>query len=155
MFTALSENFGNLRAKLHLFVAMAPVVQLRNNQNEFLKTLADDIDSITWWMDFFGIDELFGPNWVLASKVFCVIKPDWCNQANEFADLNRKPLYEDESIPTQDQIVLNPLSSKQLLHYGQIIKNQRFMQFDYYQINKNKNTKKYGGSRKYVPDIPL
>ena len=82
MFSALAENHGSLRSKLNIFVSMAPIVRLKETQDDFLKSLADDIDSITWWMHLLGVDELFGPNWVLTSAALCIVKPTWCAKAN-------------------------------------------------------------------------
>lgn len=44
MFTALAENFGNLRKKVNLFVALAPVVRLDNAYNEMIVSLAKNVD---------------------------------------------------------------------------------------------------------------
>jgi hypothetical protein len=57
---------------------MAPVVYMDNIENEFWNSMADDIDSITWWTDFFGINEFFGPNWIFTSGALCYIKDSWC-----------------------------------------------------------------------------
>jgi hypothetical protein len=45
MFTALTENFGDMRNKINAFVALAPVMRLGHSSNEMLQKIAKDIES--------------------------------------------------------------------------------------------------------------
>jgi hypothetical protein len=67
MFSALSENHGDMKDKINLFIALSPVVYLKNTKNSFLRELANDIDSLAWWFDNLGINSLFGPEWSIIS----------------------------------------------------------------------------------------
>jgi lysosomal acid lipase/cholesteryl ester hydrolase len=40
MFTALAENFGNLREKINAFVALAPVINLGHSTAPFIRDIA-------------------------------------------------------------------------------------------------------------------
>ena len=53
MFSALSENHGDLRNKLNVFIALAPVIKLDHISNDFFKYLADHVDHIQWWLNIF------------------------------------------------------------------------------------------------------
>ena len=63
MFTALAENYGDLRSKINLFVALAPVVRIDNAYNDMDTSLAESIDRAQYWLASLGIDEIFGPGW--------------------------------------------------------------------------------------------
>jgi hypothetical protein len=64
---------------------MAPVVKLESSTDEFINNLADDLDSYQYWFWFFGISELFGPNWSYISAAFCFWNEDFCRSAGAFA----------------------------------------------------------------------
>ena len=81
--------------------------------------MAEDIDSITWWTDFFGINEFFGPNWIFTSGALCYIKDSWCQQAEDFANYNSEGSLDDLDVP-------NPTSANQLIHYAQVMKTGKF-----------------------------
>ena len=71
-FSALSENYESIRSKISFFAAFAPVVQLRNTQSNFFKKWGVDVDTIQWWLDSFGIVEIFGPDWHWIKSSFCL-----------------------------------------------------------------------------------
>lgn len=66
MFNALAENFDNMREKVKVFVALAPVVRLDNITDPTFVDLAKNVDTYHWWLDAFGIDEILGSNWLIA-----------------------------------------------------------------------------------------
>jgi len=64
---------------------LAPVVQLRNAKNEFMLSLIEKIDDVQYWFKYFGISELFGPDWIDISAPFCCWNKDFCRSAAAFA----------------------------------------------------------------------
>jgi hypothetical protein len=82
MFSALSENHGQLNDKVNLFIALSPVVFLQQTKNESIKELIGDIDGLVWLFNYLGIYELFGPEWQLISESICMFKEDLCSKIN-------------------------------------------------------------------------
>ena len=87
MFSALSENKGNLKSKISAFIALAPVMNLGNTKDEFLLMLSENVESYLYWLDYFGITEFFGPNWSYISAAFCFWNEDFCRTAGGFEEL--------------------------------------------------------------------
>lgn len=87
MFSALSENKGDLKRKINAFIALAPVMNLGNTQDEFLLMLSKNVNSYHSWLDFFGITEFFGANWSYVSAAFCYWNQDFCRTASGFEEL--------------------------------------------------------------------
>ena len=63
LFSALSNDHGNLKEKINLFIALSPVVFLSHTLNSTMRDLSGDIDGLVWLFDYLGIFELFGPEW--------------------------------------------------------------------------------------------
>jgi len=83
MFVALAENYGNVRDKLNLYVALAPVVKIDNHKMNFLKTLVNHLDTIEETMWLFGFNELYGTSWTGFASKFCFMNSDWCGAKND------------------------------------------------------------------------
>ena len=81
MFTALAENFGNLKEKVNLFVAMAPVVYIGRTSDSFFKELAGMLDVVKDALDELELYEFFGEGWSLTSDLFCAITVNICDEA--------------------------------------------------------------------------
>jgi len=81
MFAALSKNWYNIRDELNHFVALGPAVRLANIKIEFFKNLAADVDRVYYFLDMFGINELFGPEWSLISAGFCLFNKSFCDKS--------------------------------------------------------------------------
>jgi hypothetical protein len=75
----LANNFGNLSSKINLYVALAPVVQMNNIQDSFFLSLSKSVGMIQWWLNFFGIYEMFGTDWQIISSGFCFFNQNICN----------------------------------------------------------------------------
>lgn len=60
MFTALAFDYGKLNDKLHMFVAVGPVVRLDDVRAEFMKQIGGRVYDLQWWLDFFNLEEAFG-----------------------------------------------------------------------------------------------
>ena len=67
------------------FIALGPAVKLDNTKVEFFKTFSDEVDTIQWWLEFFGIDELFGVNWQVVSSPLCAVVKIVC-EFNSFVN---------------------------------------------------------------------
>ena len=102
MFSALAENQGDIKNKLNLYVALAPVAVLDNISNPFFVELAGKVDTISWWIDFFNIDELFGTTWQLASSGFCIFNPDFCRKADDLTIASREIKFRDDTVSLED-----------------------------------------------------
>jgi hypothetical protein len=60
MFSALAKNHGDLRNKIDLFVALAPVTNLGATNNVFLKAMAN-VESISRsTLNSLGVADIFG-----------------------------------------------------------------------------------------------
>jgi hypothetical protein len=90
VFSALAENYDNIRDDISAFIALAPVIQLRNTRDSFISNMGYDVDSLQWWLDFFGITEIFGPDWLWIKPAICGVKEKWCNQLGELERINRR-----------------------------------------------------------------
>ena len=101
MFTALAENYGGLKEKLDVFIAMAPVAKLDHTKNNFFVKTSQDADSIQWWLDKLYIHELFGPQWQKIKKGICWIKKSWCEGVAEELD-TRKVKFDTNRIPEKE-----------------------------------------------------
>ena len=77
MFSALAEN-PDFKHKINSFIAMAPVIKLDYIENRIFEHLAQNHESIEYWLNFFKINELFGENWEHVQKGFCLIETGFC-----------------------------------------------------------------------------
>jgi len=59
MFSALSFNHGNLRDKIDLFIACAPIIILRNSPNTMMQSAAAHWKSVQGVMHKFGYYEIY------------------------------------------------------------------------------------------------
>ena len=105
MFAALSENYGNLKDKLNLFVALAPVVRLDNAYNDMIVSLAQNVNQAQFWMSTLGIDEVFGPEWQDIAFRYCPAAPreyrEMC-YGEKFLNLHRRVKWNDTIVPMED-----------------------------------------------------
>ena len=74
MFTALSENFQGMRSKITQFVALGAATRISNTEFNLFQFVADDLDSLKWWLNFFNINVLFSSGWRIGASAFCVAK---------------------------------------------------------------------------------
>ena len=162
MFSALAFNYGNMNDKLLMFVAVGPVVRLDDVRAEFMKQIGGRVYDMQWWLDFFKLKEAFGPNWKSAARGFCFFNKEFCASTNIFEVKNRWTIYPDEVVPLADQEIQNTVSVQSLIHYGQIISERRFQQYNYWRDDRDMNAAKYGpdyvdtfGTKKDMPIIPI
>mmetsp|Transcript_10825 Transcript_10825/g.18131 ORF Transcript_10825/g.18131 Transcript_10825/m.18131 type:complete len:183 (+) Transcript_10825:97-645(+) len=152
MFSALAQNQHDLKSKVNLFVALSPVTNISHTTSGFLKDLSNKVDKFQWWADFLGIHEIFGADWVLVSKIFCLRFSDFCNsdfyQAMQTRDYELK---DPNSVSYFDRLIANSASYKQFIHYGQIIDRDRFQEYDYKNEDKKLNLLHHGSNN--IPEI--
>jgi len=77
MFTALAENFGNIREKVNLFIALCPITNLGYSTAGIMKQASSDFgyNLIAGILSSFGIHELRGPRWQYVQAAFCLVFP--------------------------------------------------------------------------------
>ena len=122
MFTALAENHGNLRSKINLFVAMAPVVRLDNTTNEILVNLGQNVNRAQYWMASLGFDEVLGPEWFTIAATYCPLfeskqYKDMC-YGEKYLYLKKRMRWDSTIVPMEDQKKMNAASAKQIIHFG-------------------------------------
>jgi len=59
-------------------IGLGPAMKLDNTQVKLFRDLANDVDRIYYWLDFFKIDEVFGPSWSILSSGFCIFNRSFC-----------------------------------------------------------------------------
>ena len=93
MLAALAEGQHELHAKVNLFIALGPILELRNTQTAVFQSLigGDGIDQLQWWLDYYNIHEMYGPAWDAESSGFCFFQKDFCDQSEELIKLNARP----------------------------------------------------------------
>ena len=114
-----------MQDKLNVFIAMAPVAMLDHTNNKFFLNFAKDTDSVQWWLDKFGIHELFGTKWQAAQKSFCWFKASFCEGAADALE-TRKLRFDTSKVPEHEQTLQNSASVKLIVHLGQIISRKKF-----------------------------
>ena len=77
MFVALAENFGNMKDKINLFVAICPITNLEHSSADIMKKAASSIgyNAISGALSSFGIHELRGPRWDYIQAFLCLVIP--------------------------------------------------------------------------------
>jgi len=128
MFTALAEDFGDLRNKVTHFVALAPITYLGGSHNEFFELLAPLFPVIKKWLNDLEVYEIFGTGFESIKKGFCSTFSDLCN-ISDFMKLNPEDPLTD---PITAQIVnfrfstINPASVKMMAHLGELRTSNKF-----------------------------
>ena len=86
MFAALAENFGNMKDKINLFVAICPITNLEHSSASIMKNAASSYgySSISGALSSFGIHELRGPRWAYIQASLCLVLP--CSSLGAFSD---------------------------------------------------------------------
>jgi len=71
MYAALAENFGNLRDKLSIFCALAPVVNLKNTPNGMLENASKFWRQLEPAASKFNLYEIRSPKQDKLMNAFC------------------------------------------------------------------------------------
>lgn len=149
MFSTLSEG-SDLNSKLDIFVALAPIVNLANTKEDFLVKISKQWHLAQSTLRNLKLYEIRDPKFDKALRGFCNLFSIVCNELTDWFEL-QSPYSDDTAWQLQQSRPSSSASSKQLIHYAQIIKNGVFRQYDYGSDAANKE--KYGS--RIVPLIPL
>jgi hypothetical protein len=75
MFTALTENFGNMRSKINSFVALAPVMNLGHSTYGVLPSVASNIETVAKTVSKMGFYRVVGKSLDNLSGSLCYVVP--------------------------------------------------------------------------------
>mmetsp|Transcript_10823 Transcript_10823/g.18126 ORF Transcript_10823/g.18126 Transcript_10823/m.18126 type:complete len:158 (+) Transcript_10823:599-1072(+) len=154
MFSALAFDEDRIRDKVNLFVAFAPVTNIAKTSNEFMKSMAENVDTIQWWIELLQVKEYFGGDWSMIPRTICAFAREACEATLDLVLKSRNfELKEPYLISDYDRLLVNPVSYKQLIHFGQIINMDRFQLYDYFNEGSGRNKALYG--LRGVPAIPI
>ena len=134
MFSALSENHGNLRSKLHNFVALCPIINLGWSQDPLIVYGANNYDFVNSTLSNLHLIDIPSPGHVSSTIYNAVCKVINCKIFNNVAqnifgenspyDRNDRAIVLDKRSPSDS-------SAKQIQHFAQSKRDMRFAQFDY------------------------
>jgi hypothetical protein len=140
MFAALAANYGTLRSKLDIFVALAPVAEMGNITDSFYASVAQNWKLISSILPLTGIYELGDPETTPSMQGFCRLAKFICNKLQNA--LNAGETSEWNSQDAADLASARPqsnCSAKQAIHYGQLISANDFQKFDLGSSRSNKS----------------
>ena len=151
MYSALSYNFGNLQDKLNVFLATAPVANLKNSPNSMI------VDASKYWKQLestaktFKMYEIRNPKFDTLMRTFCGTFSDLCSAITAFLNMESSPY----NVKSREEVIdARPGSSaslNQIVHYGQLANSGVFKQYDW--GSDKANIEHYG--TKVVPLITL
>ena len=142
MFSALAMNHGDLQAKVNIFIALAPVANLKHTPNEMLKTAASQWRSLEPAIRHFNAYEIRNPAQDKALTAFCTTSGSLCDGIKNFLNMELSPYNVDSREIVSDYRPGSSCSLKQVIHYGQLANSGVFKQYDY--GSDAENTKHYG-----------
>jgi pimeloyl-ACP methyl ester carboxylesterase len=127
MFTALSELedsfFGD---KTSLFVALGPVSKIPNTDIKMVQLALTFYNTIVHVVEMLGMYEIMGYNQDAEMSTFCSYLPSVCAYTELYV-YNRDPRLDDpDRCMVSDMHSPNGASVRQLLHYAQNIREDRF-----------------------------
>ena len=117
MFSALAEGHGNLKDKVNMFVALAPVVYMGNAEDDLLNKVSAAAEILYDSFARVKVYELFGHEWYEYSSVVCSFFHSFCEENG----INMDPItpYVNEWRTRVKNTREGPGASvKQLLHYA-------------------------------------
>jgi len=132
MFSALAFNHGDLNSKLDLFIACAPIINLRNSPNTMMQEAAAIWKPLEGTMEKFGFYAVgSNPSQQKSMETFCKIFGWLCTTIKNFANIGASPWNDPTTSAIVDARVGSWASLKQIVHYGQIFKTGIFKDYDY------------------------
>ena len=129
MFSAVSEDPEYYKDKISLFVALGPATKLTHIQKKFFKRVANHYEEIVGAWNILGINELMNANDKSSEKVknlFCGSISDVCVELGEFFVSENHDLDDYSRFAVYMGHMPNGASVKQLKHYAQNMKEDRF-----------------------------
>ena len=159
MFYALAtdeENKSFLSSKVNLFIALAPVTRVKNMKAPLINVFMPFYDILDWFNTMVGWYELFGEKkWNVMFKIFCRTTPRLCYWSERLSYTNN--VQADNFERTQVLIGHQPggVSLKNLFHFAQGIRSEKFQLWDYDWdfATKNSNWEAYGQMKPPVVDL--
>lgn len=152
MFAALSDEhtMEYVNSKVNLFIALAPIVYLANQESEILKILAYGTIGIETLADTFGVYSIFPGACSETSaqsefeSALCKIAKPFCNGILAIADAN--PEYDNtKRLPYFMKHEPSGSSLMQFYHYKQWVKeSDKHPEFKMYNYGHKENEKIYG-----------
>lgn len=136
--------------KLDIFIACAPIVNLANTQEDILVKTSQNWRLVQFNVQLLNIWEIRDPTLEKNLRVFCSIFSSLCDSISAWFHI-KSPYTDDAAWALQNSVPQSGASSKQILHYSQIITQGVFRQYDY--GNDNDNVSHYGS--KIIPLIRL
>ena len=122
MFTALAEGFGNLKEKLDIFIAVAPIT---NMYHATQKTLKDGTKKYgAYDLVLSKVYQFNGPNWENIRTMACLVFP--CDLLNDLTNPAYAPYNDENVIKTIAVRRHAAASTKQLFHFMQSARDNNF-----------------------------
>eukprot|EP00347_Sterkiella_histriomuscorum_P000964 403373853 len=135
-FASLAMNNEFYKDKVKAFIALAPVITMKNATSSLLKQLSQN-DMIPLLLETNNFYEMFPENDTTIQNTFdtlgqiCIVLPSICTQTlSVFAD-TRADLVNQDRISLYFKRFSAGTSLKNLVHMGQIMTSGKFQQYDY------------------------
>ena len=151
MFSALAYNHGSIQDKVNIFLATAPVANLKNSPNSMIHQAAGQWKLLESTLKTFRAYEIRNPTQDKLLKSFCGTFSGLCSGITAFLDMESSPYNVKEREEVQDARPGSSASLNQIVHYGQLADSGIFRQYDW--GSDKKNIAHYG--TKNIPVITL
>ena len=137
MFYALAEHNDKMSERVNLFVALAPVVMLTHAHDGFIGDVSKNQDVIRTTLKTLGTYELLGKHWNSAARHLCNYLFFVCDGASYWY-MTAQTAYNDHyRVNISRSKFPMGTSVKQLIHFGQLIKDKSFQKYDFGTPQKN------------------
>jgi gastric triacylglycerol lipase len=142
MFAALSEKIEAVRSRLKKFIALGPLVSLKNEKSPLFSLIASE--KISDLLFRFGVNEVLWDNWFTSSiaVLACRIANFLC-QGGLFILSDMKPNL--DNLDRMDVIMghyPSGTSMRDYDHFVQMVQNDDFQKYDF--RNETENLRRYG-----------
>lgn len=131
MFSALSENTGNLQNKLSSFLSFAPIANLHNSQNAFSRAIDGYWREIVIFGETIGMYEVKAPGTTAIMNKFCNTFGAVCKGIDFFIGDGGSPYCDPETNAVLSYRQPSSASLYQVGHYGQLTDTGVFKKYDY------------------------
>ena len=126
MFSALSENLNGIADKLNQFIALAPVVEMKD-----CSKLLGNLIAINTPARAIGLYEIKNPATDNIMRKFCQSFNIICEGLSKIFFITASPYNDASRSNIVDYRPQNSAALKQLIHYGQLILTGVFKKYDY------------------------
>ena len=152
MYYGLATNEDFFADKISVFIALGPVMKLTNCKSNLLNIVSKNDAIILGACNTFGIYEFFPANWLTtgAMRFLCGTIPALC-QLGDYLIADEDPTLDDPNrLPVYLGHFPSGTSLRCIEHYAQIMKADRYQDFDYGQKG---NQQHYNSN--FPPEINL